>query len=142
MEWWLSLNRWDPSDAAGHIRLCCTPELQKALDARYTVAQWSSLTGEEALNAIKGIVSQPSNKAANWDNFFSDQQRNNETVGAFFTRTSQSVLDCEFACPSCHADLGDYLLLGKIITGLRETTLKREVFRICDTLTIDSLRCF
>ena len=33
MEWWLNLNRWDPSDAVGHIRLLCTPPLQKAMGA-------------------------------------------------------------------------------------------------------------
>ena len=66
MEWWLNLNRWDPSDAVGHIRLLCTPPLQKAMDARYSIAQWSLLTPEEALNAIKAIVLQPTNKATNF----------------------------------------------------------------------------
>ena len=142
MEWWLNLNRWDPSDAVGHIRLLCTPPLQKAMDARYSIAQWSLLTPEEALNAIKAIVLQPTSKAASWNTFFSDQQKSSESVGSFFTRTSQNVVDCEFRCPSCHNDLGDYLLLGKLITGLSDTSLRREVFRICDTLTIDSLRSF
>ena len=81
MEWWLNLNKWDPSDAVGHIRLLCAPPLQKAMDARYSIAQWSVLTSEEALDAIKRIVLQPSNRAANWSNFFSDQQKSSETVG-------------------------------------------------------------
>ena len=63
-------------------------------------------------------------------------------MSAYFTRSSQSIIDCEFECPSCNNDLGDYLLLGKLITGLNDISLKREVFRICDTFTIDSLRRF
>ena len=80
MEWWLSLNQWEPSDAVCHIRLCCAPTLQRAMDARYSVAQWSILTPGETLDAIKRIVLQPTNRAANWSHFFSDHQKKSERV--------------------------------------------------------------
>ena len=142
MEWWLNLNKWIPSEAVGHIRLLCSPLLQRAMDARFSVAQWSALSPTEALDAIKRIVLQPKNRAAVWSKFFSDNQKENESVSAFFTRCAQDVVECEFQCPSCSSDLGDYLLLGKLIVGLSDTTLKREVYRACDSFTIDSLRMF
>ena len=142
MEWWLNLNKWIPSEAVGHIRLLCSPPLQRAMDARFSVAQWSALSPTEALDAIKRIVLQPKNRAAVWSKFFSDNQKENESVSAFFTRCAQDVVECEFQCPSCSSDLGDYLLLGKLIVGLSDTTLKREVYRACDSFTIDSLRMF
>ena len=55
MEWWLKINSYGPPEASGYIRLQCVPELQQALDSRYTVQEWSNLTANEALNAIKLI---------------------------------------------------------------------------------------
>ena len=74
MDWWLKLNKWSAADAVGHIRLSCTPELQRALDARYSVLQWSMLAPHDAIEAIKQITVKPVNKAAEWDKFFSNKQ--------------------------------------------------------------------
>ena len=142
MEWWLNLNKWVPSEAVGHIRLLCSPPLQRAMDARFSVAQWSVLTIAEALEAIKRIVLQPKNRAAVWSKFFCDNQKDSENISAYFTRCAQDAVECEFQCPNCACDLGDYFLLGKLIVGLSDTTLKREVYRICDSFTLDSLRIF
>ena len=138
MEWWLNLNKWVPSEAVGHIRLLCSPPLQRAMDARFSVAQWSVLTIAEALEAIKRIVLQPKNRAAVWSKFFCDNQKDSENISAYFTRCAQDAVECEFQCPNCACDLGDYFLLGKLIVGLSDTTLKREVYRICDSFTLDS----
>ena len=37
MQWWLRLNAWGQSEAVGYIRLSCTPDLQRALDAKHIV---------------------------------------------------------------------------------------------------------
>ena len=108
MDWWLKLNNWNASDAVGHIRLSCTPELQRALDAKYSVLQWSMLAPHEALEAIKQITVQPVNKAAEWDKFFSNKQGASECISAYFTRSTQVVAECEFQCPRCTYNLGDY----------------------------------
>ena len=76
MSWWLKLNTWAQTEAVGYIRLSCVPELQKALDAKYTVQQWATLTTEEALNAIKQIVVLPTNQAAEEGFVLQPQARN------------------------------------------------------------------
>ena len=53
MDWWLKLNKWNDTDAVGHIQLLCSPELQRAIDTRYSVLQWSMLSPQDALEAIK-----------------------------------------------------------------------------------------
>ena len=79
----------------------------------------------DALEAIKNITVQPSNKAAEWDKFFSNKQGPSENVNTYFTRSNQVVADCEFSCPRCRGDLGDYLLLKKIMVGLANTSLRK-----------------
>ena len=143
MDWWLRLNQWEASDAAGHNRLLCSAELQRAIDTRYSVLQWSMLSPPDALEAIKNITVQPSNKAAEWDKFFSNKQGPSENVNTYFTRSNQVVADCEFSCPRCRGDLGDYLLLKKIMVGLANTSLRKEVFRQCETFgDVNALRMF
>ena len=110
------------------------------MDARHSFAQWSSFSSDEALDAIRDIVLLPTNKAVAWSEIFDNKQGPSEPLNTYFTRTSQIAADCEFRCPSCDHNLGDYLLLGKLITGLYDTSLKKEVYRACDTFTIDSLR--
>ena len=43
--------------------------------------------------------------------------------------------------PAVH-NLNDYMLLGKLMTGLCDGNLKKEVYRACDTFTVDSLKRF
>ena len=143
MDWWLKLNKFSAADAVGHIRLSCSPELQRALDTRYTVTQWSLMSSHEALDSIKQLAIQPSNRAADWDKFFSCKQVASENISAFFTRSAQVVAECEFSCPRCNSDIGDYILLRKVIVGLNNPSLRKEVFRQCDTLlNMDLLRSF
>ena len=141
-ETWIRLNRFPSVEAVGHIRLLCASVLQRAMDSRHSVAEWSAFSVNEALDAIINIVLLPTNRAVAWNQFFSSSQNPNEQVNAFFTRAAQITADCQFSCPNSSHDLGNYLLLGKLITGLRDSCLRKEVFRACDMFTIDSLRRF
>ena len=142
IEWWIRLNKLPAGEAVGHVRLFCSTALQRAMDSRFTVAEWSAFSVNEALDAIRNIVLLPTNKAAAWNKFFSSSQNPNEQVNTFFTRAAQITADCQFTCPNCSHDLGNYLLLGRLITGLCDSCLRKEVYRACDTFTINSLRSF
>ena len=91
MSWWLRLNAWPQTQAVGYIRLSCTTELQRALDDKYTVQQWSDMTTEEALEAIKQITVQPTNQAAEKDIFYNIRQSIHESISTYFTRPHKIV---------------------------------------------------
>ena len=66
MECWLGLSRFPPAEAVQHVRLQCTPALQRSLDSRYTMDQWKALSTEAALDAIAHIALQTTNQAVDW----------------------------------------------------------------------------
>ena len=123
MSWWLKLNGWQQTEELGFIRLSCDTELQRALDDRYTVQQWASLTTEHAILAISNIAVQPTNQAAEKDQFYSLKQGTYESISTYFTRAYKVAANCEFKCPNCRHGLGEYLLLSKLAVGLADTAL-------------------
>lgn len=61
----------------------------------------------------------------------------------YFTKCAQEAMDCGFKCPKCDSDISKYMLLRKVIVGLSDYALRREVFGRCETFSdIDSLRGF
>lgn len=143
MECWLELSHFPPAKAVLHIRLQCTPALQRSLDSRYTMDQWAVLSTEEALDAISRVALQPTNQAADWSKFFATTQGPNESICEYFTRSTQCAADCEFKCPHCAGSLSEYMLLRKLVCGFRSVALKEEVFRQCQSLSdVDVLRNF
>ncbi|XP_076058554.1 uncharacterized protein LOC143035571 [Oratosquilla oratoria] len=143
LEDWIELNAVGDGDAARYIRLLCAPRLQKALDARFPKARWDTLPAAEALENVSKLVLRAANQAAQWSDFFSVKQALGESVGDYFTKGSQMVLDCAFQCPSCDASLSEYMLVRKLIAGLREPTLRREVLQCyAQFKEVDSLRSY
>ena len=143
VESWLRLAKWPHQEAVLHIRLLCVPSLQCTLDARYDTRQWEALTPKEALDAIGKLVRQSSNQAVKWCEFFGVHQGSGESVCVYMTRCAQEAADCGFQCPRCDCDLTEYMLLRKVMVGLSDQCLRREVFRKCDSFSdIDSLREF
>ena len=143
MQCWLDLNGWVPVEAVLHIRLHCTPPLQRSLDARFTAAEWQALTVEEALDSVGRIALQATNQAADWCKFFTASQERSESMSEYFTRSAQCAADGEFKCPHCDNSLSEYMLLRKLVSGLESVVLKEEVFRRCDSFCdVDSLRKF
>ena len=67
IEWWIRLNRFPNVEAVGHIRLLCSTALQRAMDLRPRVAEWSAFSVNEALDAIRNIVLLPTNRAVAWN---------------------------------------------------------------------------
>ena len=143
MQCWLDLNGCAPVEAVQHIRLHCTPPLQRSLDARFTADEWQALTVEEALDAISRIALQATNQAADWCKFFAANQEHSESISEYFARSAQCAADCDFKCPHCDSGLSEYMLLRKLVGGLESAVLKEEVFRRCETFhDVDSLRKF
>ncbi|XP_045122674.1 uncharacterized protein LOC123511117 [Portunus trituberculatus] len=143
LEDWIELNAVGKGDAARYIRLLCAPELQKALDARYPKAQWDATSADEALENVSRLVLRTANQAVQWSNFFGVKQALGESVSDYFTKCSQMVLDCVFQCPDCDKDLSDFMLVRKLIAGLRDPALRREVFQCHVKLRdVDSLRSY
>lgn len=141
MTQWLRLYKLQPTDAVQHIRLHCTPELQRTLDARYSDAQWANLSPEGALDAIGAMVLRASNQAVHWAEFFVYMQGREESISEYFAKCSQKAMDCGFQCPSCHSDLSEYMLIRKLMVGLRDEILKRDLYRSCDSIcSVDALR--
>ncbi len=142
---WMQLCKFPPREAVQHIRLTCVPALQRAVDTRYTDAQWSALTPEEALDALGKLVLRSSNQATLWADFFGSSQGQDEPISEFFRRCAQKAADCAFQCPECQCDLAEYVLLRKLVVGLSDEELKRHVFQTCESYTsVDALRavCF
>ena len=141
MECWLKLCKLKPSESVHHIRLHCVPVLQRALDSRYSEAQWSALKAVQAFDAIKQLVVKAANQAVQWLNFFELVQEPSESFNDFFIRCTQKATDCAFKCPSCDHDLAEYMLLRKLMVGLSDKDLKKEVFQACEFIKdTDSLR--
>ena len=141
MSCWLQICRWPVHEAVHHIRLHCVPELQRALDARFSDSQWSILSTEEALSAIEKLVLRASNRAAQWYEFFNLAQGLDESISDFFLRCNQKALDCEFECPNCSVDLTEYFLLRKVMVSLSDVKLKGHIFQSCDKIrSVDALR--
>lgn len=141
MECWLLLCKWPRQEAVHHVRLLCGPPLQRALDARFTFDQWSALTQQEALDAIGNLVLRSSTPAVQWAEFFGVSQGQDECVSDYFVRGAQKVNDCAFECPQCSLNLSEYLLLKKLVVGIRDTGLKQQVYQACDSLgSVDALR--
>ena len=97
MECWLLLWKWPRQEAVHHVRLHCTPGLQRAVDARFSLGEWGALTQSAALDALGTLVLRSSNKAVQWSEFFSACQGQDESVGDYFIRCAQKATDCEFA---------------------------------------------
>ena len=140
---WVALNRWSRTDALMQIRLICTIEVQSALDAKFTVSQWLSFTIGEVLDEIESLVTTATNQAVLWDVFFSGRQAPDEGIREYFNKCLQQSLDCKFSCPSCSVDLSEYILVRKIMVGLHDPVLKRELYQsVGDTVSLglDELR--
>ena len=141
MSCWLQLCKWPPSEAVHHVRLHCVPALQRALDARFTDGQWSALTPDAAMDEVGKIVLRSSNQAVHWAEFFSVSQGQGETISDYFIKCTQKATDCEFSCPNCSHDLSEYMLLRKLMVGLSDQVLKRQVYQMCNNYKdVDSLR--
>ena len=66
-----------------------------------------------------------------------------ESVGDYFAKCSQMVLDCAFQCPDCDRDLSEDMLVRKLVAGLREPALRCEVFQCCTQFKdVDRLRSY
>ena len=138
---WLKLHRLQPTDSVQHIRLHCTPELQRVLDARYTEVQWAALSPERALDAIGAMVLRASNQAVHWAEFFVYNQGRDESISEYFAKCAQKAIDCGFQCPICDSDLSEYMLMRKLMVGLRDEKLKSDLFRSCESfVSVDALR--
>ena len=143
VETWVKLAGWKDEQAVLHVRLLCVPALQCAIDTRFAAGLWDLLTTKEALDAIGKLVMCASNQAVRWSEFFNVRQRPGEAISGYLTRCGQEAVDCGFECPTCSCDLSEYMLVRKVMVGLSDESMKREVFRQCDTLNdIDKLRVF
>lgn len=145
MEACMQLNEWTPAVAVVHIRLNCVPKLQQTIDTRYTGDKWENLNPKQALDAIGELVTHSTNQAVRWSSFFSSRQGEMEPMKEYFQRCSAEAAECGFQCPECEVDLSDYMLLRKLVVGLSDPVLKKEVFQGCPTLTsVEKLRekCF
>ncbi|MPC22052.1 hypothetical protein E2C01_015058 [Portunus trituberculatus] len=134
MDCWLLLCKWPRHEAVHHVRLLCAPPL-------FTFDQWSALTQQEALDAISNLVLSSSSQAVQWAEIFSVSQGQDESVSDYFIRGTQNVNDCAFECPQCSLNLSEYLLLKKLVVGIRNTGLKQQVYQACDSIgSVDALR--
>ncbi|XP_050705760.1 uncharacterized protein LOC126991108 [Eriocheir sinensis] len=140
MECWLLLCRWPPQEAVQHVRLQCVPALHWALDARFTMDQWSTLTPPTALDAIGKLVLRPYTQAVQWAEFFGVRQEQ-ECVSEYITKCTQKATDCAFKCQQRSTDLSEYLSLRKLMGVLRDVTLRQQVYQACDSIgSVDALR--
>ena len=63
----------------------------------------------------------------------------------YFQQCSAEAAECYFQCPMCEGDLSDYMLLRKLVVGLSDPVLKKEVFQGCPAFTsVEKLheKCF
>lgn len=82
-----------------------------------------------------------SSPAVQWAEFFGVSQGQDECISDYFVRGAQKVNDCAFECPQCSLNLSEYLLLKKLVVGIRDTGLKQQVYQACDSLgSVDALR--
>ncbi|MPC92393.1 hypothetical protein E2C01_087481 [Portunus trituberculatus] len=93
VEYWLVLNGFAPAGAVLHIRLLCSPNLQRSLDARYSTQQWEALSIQEAVEAVGRMAFQATNQTADWCKFFSAVQGSSESICEYFMRSTQLAAD-------------------------------------------------
>ncbi|KAG0701317.1 Retrovirus-related Pol polyprotein from transposon 17.6 [Chionoecetes opilio] len=49
----------------------------------------------------------------------------------YFQKCTAEAVECQFRCRTCDTDLSDYMLLRKVMVGLSDPALKKEVFQGC-----------
>ena len=126
-----------------HICLYCTRTLQRALDAKFTVAEWQGLSAVEALDTVGRLALQATNQAAEWCRFFAISQLPDESISEYFMRSAQCAADCEFQCLNCDGNLTDYVLPRKLMSSLYSVVLREKVFRKFASFSdVDSLRSY
>lgn len=98
---------------------------------------------KEALGAFEKLVLKGTNQAATWTTFFSYQQSQDMSVSNVSGQCAQLAADWRFHCPHCQGDLSEYVLLRKLMGGLSDEVLKREVFQVCNQFQrLGALRTF
>ena len=141
VEYWLQLNNWNGREAVMHLRLWCEAELQSALDAKLSSAEVLAMTPTTMLDVLQDLVTSSSNQAVLWDVFFSSHQSVEESMKVYFNKCLQAAIDCKFKCPSCASDLAEYILVRKIMVGLHNPMLKRELYQSAsESMTLDELK--
>ena len=141
VECWLHLNRWDGREAVMHLRLWCEAELQSALDAKLTTSEILAMTPASMLDTIQDLVTSSTSQAVLWDVFFSSHQSADESMRVHFNKCLQQAIDCRFKCPSCSSDLAEYILVRKIMVGLHNPMLKRELYQYAtESMSLEDLK--
>ncbi|XP_066965683.1 uncharacterized protein [Macrobrachium rosenbergii] len=141
VECWLHLNKWVGIEAVMHLRLWYEAELQSTLDAKLSSDEIFAMTPSAMLDAIQELVTSSSNQAVLWDMFFSSHQSAEESIKVYFNKCLQQAIDCRFKCPSCSSDLAEYILVRKIMVGLHNPMLKRELFQSAgESMSLDELK--
>ena len=143
VEGWLVLSGYNNAEAVIHTRLLCAPALQRVLDTRLVPAQWMTIRSRDLLDVIGKIVTKASSQAVRWADFFDTKQSSDEKISEYIARCAQDAADCDFECSKCKNNMTNYMLVRKVMAGIYDTELRREVFRKCDVLSeIDKLREF
>lgn len=116
------------------MRLNMDQDLKRAIDTNYG-ASWDDLSVNNAINAIKTIVSQTSNAAVFRKEFDNMNQLADETIREYVTRLKSCAIDCNFICPHDEThDLSDYHLVNRIRSGIIDKGLQQEVLQKSDEL--------
>ena len=138
---WLHLNKWVGREALMHLRLWCEVDLQSALDAKFTTDELLMMTPSAMLDAMLELVTSSSNQAVLWDVLFSSHQSAEEPIKVYFNKCLREAIDCRFKCPTCSCDLSEYILVRKIMVGLHNPMLKRELYQSAgESITLEELK--
>ena len=126
-----SLSGWDDRTAVINIRLRCDDKLKRILEAEHG-DRWEQMTTEQALAALEVVLRTATNPAREKDKFHHLQQSPDETGKGFMHRCEQQALECDFQCPSCHADISEWCVRDRVMAGLRDETLKIDLYQNAD----------
>ena len=85
--------------------------------------------GKEVLEVIECLATLTTNQAVLWNEFFRGPQAPNKSIQCYFSKFLQQSLDCKFYCPSSSGDLSEYILVRKIMVGLCDPVLKRDLYQ-------------
>ena len=124
---WVSLNRWSIVDAVMHSSVMHDGGAE-CIGCKVHGFSVACAVGKEVLEVIQCLATSTTNQAVLWDVFFRGHQAPNKSIQGYFSKCLQQSLDCKFYCPSSSGDLSEYILVRKIMVGLYDPVLKRDLY--------------
>ena len=133
-----NITHLQPQQLTAHLYNACDDVVRNSLINTYP--NFLQMTEEEALNALKSIVTQRVNPELHRKEFGDIIQGEHDSIKDFVVRLRSAAIECSFECYSCKIDLSETRIRDQFIRGLHDQTLQADILSKTKQLkTLDEL---